>query len=109
MNKQGRLGTRTPSVVRAMVGKGHILDNLSDLTVVTAGNKCHRWEQNPDFLSFISVTMKDHLELPNNPVITELAGETATKQLSRDILITHLPKENSAQTLNLIVQGLKCL
>lgn len=53
--------------------------------------------------------MKDHLELPNNPVTTELAGETATKQLSRDTLITHLPKENSAQTLNLIVQELKCL
>ena len=58
------------------LAKGHILDNLRDLTAATAGNKCPSWEQNPDFLRFMSVTMKDHLKLPNNPVITQLAGET---------------------------------
>lgn len=34
MSKQGRLRTRTSSVIRAMVGKGHTLT-----TVVTAGIK----------------------------------------------------------------------
>lgn len=39
MCKPGRLGTKTSSFIRAAAGKGHILNNLSHLTVITAGIK----------------------------------------------------------------------
>lgn len=59
-------GDKNLSVVRAVAGKGHIPDNLSDLTAATAGSECQSWEQNPDFLSFATVTTKNHLKLANN-------------------------------------------
>lgn len=61
---------KNPSVVRAVVGKGHIPDNLSDLTVVTAGSECQRLEQNSYFLSFMTVTTKNHLKLAKNSAIS---------------------------------------
>lgn len=63
-------GDKNPSVVRAVAGKGHIPDNLSDLTVVTAGSEHQSSEQNPDFLSFMTITTKNHLKLANNSAIS---------------------------------------
>lgn len=63
-------GDKNPPAVRAVVGKGHIPDNLSDLAVVTAGSECQSWEQNPDFLSFTTITTKNHLKLANNPAVS---------------------------------------
>lgn len=64
MQKQGRLRTGTSSCARAMAGKGRTHDNLSGSTTATAGNRCQSWEENTDFLIFISITMKNDLKLP---------------------------------------------
>lgn len=74
-------GDKNPSVVRAAVGKGHIPDNLSDLAVVTAGSEGQSQKQNPDFLSFMTTTTKNHLKLANNSAVSQLADETTTKQI----------------------------
>lgn len=63
-------GDKNLSVVRAAVRKGHIPDNLSDLTLATARSECQSWQQNADFLNFTIITTKNHLKLVNNSVIS---------------------------------------